>query len=236
MGVAWFCVGVARDLANCSGIPPLDETVVGREILARKPSRQFGGRMESEDPKWCFMLFGASANRACPEVDERTERSVERMMKVIDLARNIRERNNRPLKTPLREMVVVHPDAQFLEDITGKLCEYVREELNVRSVLPCADTSKYTSVRAEPDFSVLGRRVGRAMGAVAKAVKEMDAAAIAAMQLAGEVTVAGHTLSASDIKVRTGGWRLGAGGDGDEGHGGQRQGSWEAVSGCDGRT
>ncbi|CAI7906837.1 unnamed protein product, partial [Closterium sp. NIES-53] len=162
-----------------------------------------GGVAEDEEHvEWAeesvhFCCFPSSDQH----VDERTERSVERMMKVIDLARNIRERNNRPLKTPLREMVVVHPDAQFLEDITGKLCEYVREELNVRSVLPCADTSKYTSVRAEPDFSVLGRRVGRAMGAVAKAVKEMDAAAIAAMQLAGEVTVAGHTLSASDIKV-----------------------------------
>ncbi|CAI5520474.1 unnamed protein product [Closterium sp. Naga37s-1] len=162
-----------------------------------------GGVAEDEEhAEWAeesvhFCCFPSSDQH----VDERTERSVERMMKVIDLARNIRDRNNRPLKTPLREMVVVHPDAQFLEDITGKLCEYVREELNVRSVLPCADTSKYTSVRAEPDFSVLGRRVGRAMGAVAKAVKEMDAAAIAAMQLAGEVTVAGHTLSASDIKV-----------------------------------
>ncbi|CAI5480895.1 unnamed protein product [Closterium sp. Yama58-4] len=162
-----------------------------------------GGVAEDEEHvEWAeesvhFCCFPSSDQH----VDERTERSVERMMKVIDLARNIRERNNRPLKTPLREMVVVHPDAEFLEDITGKLCEYVREELNVRSVLPCADTSKYTSVRAEPDFSVLGRRVGRAMGAVAKAVKEMDAAAIAAMQLAGEVTVAGHTLAASDIKV-----------------------------------
>ncbi|CAL8085616.1 unnamed protein product [Prunus armeniaca] len=34
--------------------------------------------------------------------DERIEQSVTRMMTIIDLARNIRERHNKPLKTPLR--------------------------------------------------------------------------------------------------------------------------------------
>jgi len=33
---------------------------------------------------------------------ERIEQSVNRMMTLIDLARNIRERHNKPLKTPLR--------------------------------------------------------------------------------------------------------------------------------------
>lgn len=74
-------------------------------------------------------------------------------MKIIDLARNVRNNHELPLKTPLkwalqlvtfssfycyslklkkkklihaypsfiREMIVVHPDAEFLDDITGKL-------------------------------------------------------------------------------------------------------------------
>ncbi|CAB4293835.1 unnamed protein product [Prunus armeniaca] len=102
--------------------------------------------------------------------DERIEQSVTRMMTIIDLARNIRERHNKPLKTPLREMVIVHPDADFLDDIAGKLREYVLEELNVRSLVPCNDTLKYASLRAEPDFSVLGKRLGKSMGVVAKEV------------------------------------------------------------------
>ncbi|AQK81830.1 Isoleucine--tRNA ligase cytoplasmic [Zea mays] len=57
------------------------------------------------------------------ERDERVEQSVNRMVTIIDLARNIRERHNKALKTPLKEMVVVHPDNDFLEDITGKLKE-----------------------------------------------------------------------------------------------------------------
>ncbi|KAM1015515.1 isoleucine--tRNA ligase, cytoplasmic-like [Malus sylvestris] len=133
--------------------------------------------------------------------DELMEQSVRRMMTVIDLGRNIRERHNKPLKTPLKEMVIVHPDADFLDDIAGKLREYVLEELNVRSLVTCNDTLEYASLRAEPDFSVLGKRLGKSMGVVAKEVKAMSQESILAFEKAGEVTVSGHCLKLADIKV-----------------------------------
>ncbi|KAL9377564.1 hypothetical protein Peur_028899 [Populus x canadensis] len=135
------------------------------------------------------------------ERDERIEQSVARMMTIIDLARNICERHNKPLKSPLREMIVVHPDVDFLDDIAGKLKEYVLEELNVRSLVPCNDTLKYASLRAEPEFSVLGKRLGKSMGVVAKEVKAMSQKDILEFEKAGEVTVATHCLKLSDIKV-----------------------------------
>ncbi|KAL6970780.1 isoleucine--tRNA ligase [Sarracenia purpurea var. burkii] len=154
---------------------------------------------------------------------ERIEQSVSRMMTIIDLARNIRERHNKPLKTPLKEMVVVHPDAEFLSDIAGKLKEYVLEELNVKSIVPCNDPLKYASLRAEPDFSVLGKRLGKSMGVVAKDVKSMSQEDILVFEKAGEVTVATHCLKLTDIKIIRGFKRPGnmteeeidAAGDGD---------------------
>ncbi|KAJ4899766.1 tRNA synthetase class I family protein [Raphanus sativus] len=134
-------------------------------------------------------------------VEKRIEQSVARMMTVIDLARNIRERHKLPLKTPLMEITVVHPDAEFLDDITGKLREYVLEELNVRSLVACNDTMKYASLKAEPDFSVLGKRLGKSMGLVGKEVKEMSQQDILRFEEAGEVTIAGHTLELTDIKI-----------------------------------
>jgi len=38
---------------------------------------------------------------------------------VIELGRKIRERGLKPIKTPLRKLVVVHPDTEFLADIKG---------------------------------------------------------------------------------------------------------------------
>ncbi|TXG72868.1 hypothetical protein EZV62_001447 [Acer yangbiense] len=135
------------------------------------------------------------------ERDERIEQSVARMMTIIDLARNIRERHNKPLKSPLREMIVVHPDADFLDDIAGKLREYVLEELNVRLLAPCNDTLKYASLCAEPDFSVLGKRLGRSIKDVANKIKAMSQEDILAFERAGEVTIASHCLRQTDIKV-----------------------------------
>ncbi|KAL5550220.1 hypothetical protein UlMin_000396 [Ulmus minor] len=135
------------------------------------------------------------------KIDERIEQSVARMTTIIDHARNIRERHNKPLKTPLKEMTIVHPDLDFLDDIAGKLKEYVLEELNVKSLVPCNDTLKYASLRAEPDFSVLGKRLGKSMGVVAKDVKAMSEEKILAFEKDGEVSIAGHCLKLSDIKV-----------------------------------
>ncbi|KAL6553648.1 hypothetical protein OROGR_007490 [Orobanche gracilis] len=132
---------------------------------------------------------------------ERIELSVSRMMTIIDLARNIRERHNKPLKTPLREMVIVHPDVDFLDDIDGKLREYVLEELNIRSLVTCNDTLKYASLRAEPNFSLLGKRLGKSMGIVAKEIKAMTQESILAFESAREVIIANHCLELSDIKV-----------------------------------
>ncbi len=70
-----------------------------------------------------FCDFPAAPPRG--EAEERIERSVGRMSQVIELARVIRERHNRPVKTPLARLVVVHPDAAFLADIAGELAECV---------------------------------------------------------------------------------------------------------------
>ena len=65
------------------------------------------------------------------------------------------EHTSRPLPLPLP---------------AGELREYVGEEVNVRSLTPCADPMRYCTVRALPEFQALGKRLGKAMAAVAKGV------------------------------------------------------------------
>ncbi|KAG1672606.1 hypothetical protein FOA52_002086 [Chlamydomonas sp. UWO 241] len=133
--------------------------------------------------------------------DARIQRSVDRMQRVVDLARTIRERKNLPLKKPLRLLVVVHTDREFLDDIDGELREYVCSELNVRTLETCSDPLRYATLRAEPDWNTLGKKLGKAMAPVAKAIKEMSASDIAAYEASGSITVAGATLGEGDIKV-----------------------------------
>ena len=90
-------------------------------------------------------------------VDARVEASVARMQTVIETGRVIRERNNKPLKTPLRRLVVAHDDQDFLSDLQGELRAYVVEELNVLDMETCADPLKYATIKAEPNFAALGK-------------------------------------------------------------------------------
>lgn len=48
---------------------------------------------------------------------------------------------------------------------------------------------------------MLGKRLGKAMGAVGKAIQSMTAADVAEYESAGSVTLAGQQLQSGDLKV-----------------------------------
>ena len=123
------------------------------------------------------------------------------MQKVIDLVRQIRERHNRPVKMPFKELTVVHPDAAFLNDLTGVLEGYVEEEVNVRTLTPCNDLLKFATLRAEPDWSTLGKRLGRAMAAVGKAIKALTQEEISRYDNGEALVIEGHTIAPGEMSI-----------------------------------
>jgi isoleucyl-tRNA synthetase len=123
------------------------------------------------------------------------------MQTVIELGRTIRERRNIALKTPLRELVVVHKDGQFLEDVK-QLDVYVKKELNVRETTYSTDHAYYgIKYRAEADAKLLGPRLGKDFKAVNTAVKEIPSEDIIRFLDSGKITLLGHLLTKDDIHV-----------------------------------
>lgn len=53
--------------------------------------------------------------------DAEIQASVAGMQRVLDLARVLRERHSKPLKQPLRRLIIVHSDPAFLADLSGML-------------------------------------------------------------------------------------------------------------------
>jgi len=153
--------------------------------------------------------------------DQRIVRSVQRMATVIELARVIRERHSRGVKTPLRRLTVVHPDQDFLADLSGELAAYVTEEVNVQSLTCTDDVAAHANVRCEPNWAALGKRLGKSMGAVAAALKALSPAAIAQFEAEGRMQAGGVELAAGDVTVvrefkpPAGGEAVDAAGDGD---------------------
>lgn len=94
------------------------------------------------------------------------ERAVSRMQSVIELGRVVRDRKTIPVKYPLPEVIVVHREAQYLEDIIS-LQDYVLSELNVRKISTTTDKAKFgITLRAEPDHKILGARLKQDFKAV----------------------------------------------------------------------
>uniref|UniRef100_A0A061R806 isoleucine--tRNA ligase n=1 Tax=Tetraselmis sp. GSL018 TaxID=582737 RepID=A0A061R806_9CHLO len=133
--------------------------------------------------------------------DEALNASVERMMLCCQLGHTVRIRNKVNLKTPLKSLTVVHGDTEFLGTLRGELKEYIMEELNMQNLETCSDPLKFSSIRAEPEWGVLGKRLGKAMGAVAAAIKKMGTEEVLRYEAEGKATVNGVELVAGDIRV-----------------------------------
>ncbi|OSX66491.1 hypothetical protein POSPLADRAFT_1177964 [Postia placenta MAD-698-R-SB12] len=144
---------------------------------------------------------------AFPEVKEEyfdvvIERQVKRLQAVIELTRNIRERHNLSLKTPLRELLVFHADNEYLDDARG-LQRYILSELNVRDVVFTSD-EKMAGVRhrAVADWGVLGKKLRKDIGRVKAALPKVPSDDIRSYVETGKLNVDGIELVAGDLTVQ----------------------------------
>ncbi|KAH7911972.1 tRNA synthetases class I-domain-containing protein [Hygrophoropsis aurantiaca] len=134
--------------------------------------------------------------------DVEIERQVKRMQAVIDLTRNIREKHNLSLKTPLKELLVFHPDEQYIADVKS-LQRYILSELNVRDIVFTSDESlSGVRYRAVADWAVLGRKLRKDLGRVKNALPNVSSDAVKAYVDTGTLTVDGISLVAGDLTVQ----------------------------------
>ncbi|KAL3479815.1 tRNA synthetases class I-domain-containing protein [Aspergillus californicus] len=136
--------------------------------------------------------------------DEVVERRVARMQKVIDMARVSRERRSLGLKTPLKSLVVIHQDAQYLEDVKS-LEGYILEEINVQELILSSDEEKYNvqySVTA--DWPTLGKKLKKDAQKVKKALPSLTSEDVKKFVADKKMSVDGIELVEEDLLVKRG--------------------------------
>ncbi|XP_071488561.1 isoleucine--tRNA ligase, cytoplasmic-like [Diadema antillarum] len=134
-------------------------------------------------------------------IDGKIESAVANMQTVIELARVLRDRNTIPTKYPLKEVVVVNPSKECLDDIRS-LEKYIIEELNVRKVTTSQDKAKYrVELHAEPDHMILGKRLKGDFKRVAAAIQKLSDAQLEGFLAKGEIEVEGYTLGKDDLRL-----------------------------------
>lgn len=167
-------------------------------------------RMKEFIPEEVLATFGKDARSvhflSYPEVrkelfDEAIETSVARMQSVIDLGRNIREKKTISLKTPLKSLVILHSDKDYLKDIE-ELQDYIVEELNVHQIIITSDEAKYAvEYRAVADWPVLGKKLKRDAKKVKDALPNVSSEEVQKYLQTGSLQVAGIDLVKGDLNV-----------------------------------
>lgn len=136
--------------------------------------------------------------------DEVVERRVARMQIIIELGRISRERRTIGLKTPLKSLVVIHNDPQYLEDVKS-LEPYILEELNVLELILSSDEAKYdVEYSVSADWPVLGKKLKKAVQTVKKALPSLTSDDVKGYLADKKILVDGIELVEGDLVVKRG--------------------------------
>ena len=134
--------------------------------------------------------------------NEAVERCVSRMQIIIELGRVLRERRVVGLKTPLKSLVVIHPDPLYIEDVRS-LEEYIARELNVHHVITTSDEAKYNvcySVTA--DWPMLGKKLKKDAKRVRESLFLLSSDQVHQMVQDKSIIVDGVKLDSTEFLVR----------------------------------
>jgi isoleucyl-tRNA synthetase len=140
-----------------------------------------------------------------PETDEeitdaKLERSVSSMQQVIILGRQKRDKENIKIKTPLSKLTIAHRDAALLSGIVD-LEQYVKAELNIKSLVYSEDEEALIELFAKPNFPVLGRRLGKRMPAFKTSIEALSTKELQNLENGESVLIDGETFGPDDINV-----------------------------------
>jgi len=141
-----------------------------------------------------YLSFPVALEKA---LDPQMEEAVRKMQNVITLGRQARERRNKPLKFPLRSLLVIEEGNKYATEL-APLMPFIVEELNVSEVKFSSDVSLMQTT-IKPNHAVLGKRLGADMKKVQAAIANLKASDLSALSKQGSITVEGHTLKAEDL-------------------------------------
>ena len=155
-------------------------------------------------------VFGAKMEESVhlcsyPEANEKMinatlETAVGRMEQVILLGRQKRVQESVKVKTPLKTLKIIHQDQHLLEEIK-KLEEYIKIELNIKTIEYRTNESDFVTLSAKPNSPVLGKKLGKEFAAFRPLIEKLSSVEVQKIEDGGTVTLNGVTFNSEEILV-----------------------------------
>lgn len=133
-------------------------------------------------------------------IDPLLEQATSKLQQVILLGRQKRTQVQIKVKTPLSKLTIIHKDQQIIEQMKG-LEDYIKTELNIKSVLYSHDEQKYINLYAKPNSPVLGKRLGKRFGEFRKSIEQLGAEELSKLEDGQEIQLNGEKFSSEDILI-----------------------------------
>ncbi len=105
------------------------------------------------------------------KIDAELEKNMDEVLKIVVLGRAARNAANIKNRQPVSKMFVK------AVELPKFFVEIIEDELNVKAVEFRADMEEFVKYNIKPNFRVLGKKVGKQMGAVQNALKTLNGAA-----------------------------------------------------------
>lgn len=152
-------------------------------------------------------------------IDEDLERRMNYAQRISSLVLSLRKREKLRVRQPLQKILVPALNAEFQRRVAA-VAHIIRGETNIKEVEFLTDDD-FLQKTIKPNFKVLGKRVGKQMKAVAKAINQMVAEDITLLEREGafELKLEGTdpiTISIDEVDIITKdipGWKVATDGE-----------------------
>ena len=136
-------------------------------------------------------------------IDEKLEQDMDEVLKVVTLGRAARNQANLKNRQPLPRLCT---DAD--PGLSGLYQDIIKQELNVKGIEFLTDMSEFTAYSFKPQLKLLGKKLGKRLGAVRQALQELDgSAAKKQLDAQGALTLALEdgdvSLTAEELLIET---------------------------------
>ncbi len=121
-------------------------------------------------------------------IDLALENKMQQAQKVVSLAHSLRKKHQLKVRQPLSTLLLLSADSTIGAQLTT-LAPLIQAEVNVKQITNATDPASVVTKKVRPNFKSLGKRYGRYLGALARAIVCMSQEAILQLEQKGELNL-----------------------------------------------
>lgn len=136
--------------------------------------------------------------------DEELEKQVHAAQRAVTLGHALRKEHKVKVRQPLQKAYIISSNEELLHSLQ-KQAQLICDELNVKEIEFLHDESLFVQWQIKPNFPVLGKKVGKLMPLVQKALSQLDRPSMQALLQGSPLTLAIQgekiTVEPGDVQI-----------------------------------